>query len=390
MHSAAEDLQYERAARLRDRLTALRKINEKQQMEHGLDDEIDVLGLVVSPEGVCVQLFINRNGKILGRENFVLAEAEAASNSEILAAFISNYYSVSEFVPREVLLQCAPTDSGLLENWLSSKRGTKVKILVPERGVKKTLVELAVNNAAEYLRVRQNELRIQDEFNNLAARDLANILGLAELIRLECFDISHTQGSETVASMVVFREGLPDKKEYRRFKIEWTEGKSDDCLSIYEAVSRRFAKNWPRPDLLVIDGGKGQLSAACSALAAVGITDVQVVGLAKAEEELFLPEQSEPLLISRSSKALFLLQRIRDEAHRFAVGYHRQLRSKRNKLSLLDGIPGLGPKRKQAIWEQFKTIAAMKVASLDDFALIKGMSQYAATQIFQYFRDNEL
>ena len=390
MNDAAEAMLYERAARLRDRLAALRKINEKQQMEHGIDEDIDVLGLVVLPEGICVQLFVNRGGKILGRENFLLAEADGLANGEILSAFISNYYSDCESVPKELLLQSAPADESLLAEWLSAKRGTKVKITIPERGVKKTLVDLAITNAAEYLRVRQTELSVQDEFNSLAAHELAKILELPEIVRLECFDISHTQGSETVASMVVFREGMPEKKEYRRFKIDWSEGKPDDCLSMYEAVSRRFAKQWPRPDLLVIDGGKGQLSAANSALEDMKITDVLAIGLAKAEEEIFLINKSEPLVVSRNSKALFLLQRIRDEAHRFAVTYHRQLRAKRNKLSLLDGIPGLGQKRKQLLWEQFKTIAAMKNASLDDFVKVKGMSKYAAEQLYKFFRDNEI
>ncbi|MFA6075950.1 MAG: excinuclease ABC subunit UvrC [Negativicutes bacterium] len=390
MLSAAADLQFERAARIRDRLAALNKINEKQQAEHGIDEDFDVIGLVIAPEGTCVQLFVNRNGKILGRENFVLAETDGSSHAEILEAFISSYYSSCESLPKEILLTDKPVDSALLADWLTDKRGNKVRIVVPERGAKKALVDMAVNNAAEYLRVRQTELRIQDEFNSLAARELAKVLGLSEIIRLECFDISHTQGSETVASMVVFREGVPDKKEYRRFKIEWSEGKPDDFLSMYEAVSRRFAKKWARPDLLVIDGGKGQLSAAYSALEDVGITDVLAIGLAKAEEEVFVKNQSAPLVLSRSSKALFLLQRIRDEAHRFAVTYHRQLRTKRNKLSLLDGISGLGQKRKQAIWERFKTIAAMKSASVDDFLQIKGMSRFAAEQAYNFFRNNEV
>lgn len=390
MQAAAEQLYFERAARIRDRLSALNKINEKQQTEHGIYEDFDVIGLTVAPGGTCVQLFVNRSGKILGRENFLLAETAGNDVAEILSAFISNYYSDCEQIPKEILLQNKPEDALLLADWLSDKRGNKVTIAVPERGVKKTLVEMAINNAAEYLRVRQNQLCVQDEFNSLAARDLAEVLGLPELVRLECFDVSHTQGSETVASMVVFREGMPDKKEYRRFKIDWSEGKPDDFLSMYEAVSRRFSKNWPRPDLLVIDGGKGQLSAANAALDDVGVTDVLAIGLAKAEEEIFLSNQSEPLILPRSSKALFLLQRIRDEAHRVAVTYHRQLRAKRNKQSLLDGIPGFGQKRKQAVWEHFKTVAAMKAAAFEDIMQIKGMSRFAAEQLVKFFKDNEV
>ena len=390
MNEAAELLQFERAARMRDRLMALAKINEKQQSEHGIDEEIDVIGLAIMPEGTCVQLFVNRNGKLIGRENFVLAQTQDTSDGEILAAFIGSYYSDSEALPKEIIMQCMPPDAQLLADWLSDKRGNKVRLTMPERGVKRALLDMAVDNAREYLRVKVHELARRDEFTTQSARELAKYLGLPEIVRLECFDISHIQGSETVASMVVFREGVPDKKEYRRFKIEWSEGKPDDFLSMYEAVSRRFAKPWPRPDLLVIDGGKGQLNAALGVLDNMLVTDVLAIGLAKAEEEVFLPGQSEPLILPRNSKALFLLQRIRDEAHRFAVTYHRQLRAKRNKLSVLDDIPGIGKKRKQAIWEHFKTIAAMKRATVAEFMAVRGVSEYAANQIFAFFNQDKV
>ena len=259
--------------------------------------------------------------------------------------------------------------------------------MLPQRGVKRQLLELASDNAKKLLeeRLRKGSLSLKNDAQ--AAEELQQALGLEHsLERMDCFDISHTQGSETVASMVVFRNGSISKKDYRKYKIVSAEGKPDDFKSMQEVVYRRYKDYEDLPNLVVIDGGKGQLSSALEVIRGLGLADLPVVGLAKREEEIFIPHQSTSILLDRDSAALHLIQRIRDEAHRFAITFHRKLRGKRNLVSVLDHVEGIGPKRRQELWKAFKTLEAMKAASVEELAAVEGMNHAAAQTLYDFFR----
>ena len=296
-------------------------------------------------------------------------------------------------MPREVLLPLAiaEEEKALLESWLSEKKhGIKVQLLVPQRGTKRDIVAMAEGNAEKYLADEAARIKQADEKTMGAVRELGRYLGLKKMpYRMECFDISHIQGSETVASMVVFEGGLPKKSDYRRFKIQSTEGKPDDFLSMREVTTRRYVglPEEELPDLIVIDGGKGQLSSALEIIrGAGGHKDVPVVGLAKQFELVFMEGESEPVVLPRHSQALYLIERIRDEAHRFAITYHRKLRGKRNLVSVLDHIVGIGPKRRQALRSHFGTIARIREASVEELQQAPGMNRPAAEAVYHFFQ----
>ena len=275
----------------------------------------------------------------------------------------------------------------LIENWLAEKAQRKVVLLLPQRGVKKQLLELANTNAVKLLeeRLRKGNLSLTSDVQ--AAEELQHILGVEHsLARMDCFDISHTQGTETVASMVVFRNGSPSKKDYRKYKIVSAEGKPDDFKSMKEVVYRRYKDYEDLPSLVIIDGGKGQLSSALEVIRGLGLAELPVVSLAEREEEIFIPHQSKSIVLDRDSAALKLIQRIRDEAHRFAITYHRKLRSKRNLVSVLDHVEGIGPKRRQELWKAFKTLDAMKAATVEELADVEGMNYAAAQTLYDFFR----
>lgn len=391
MQAAAEGYHFELAARLRDQLMAVRKVAEKQNIVTGAGDQ-DVLGLARSEFGVCVQVFFIRSGKMIGREHFLLRGSEDENDADVLTAFMQQYYHRAAFIPREVLLpmEIGATEQELLERWLSEKkRKAQVHLLCPQRGTKRDIVVMAVSNAQKYLQDEAEKLKQANEQTLGAVRELGKYLGLKKLpYRMECFDISHIQGSETVASMVVFEGGLPKKSDYRRFKIQSTEGKPDDFLSMREVTTRRYVglPEEDLPDLIVIDGGKGQLSSALEIIRQeAGHQKVPVVGLAKQFELIFTEGASEPVVLPRHSQALYLIQRIRDEAHRFAITYHRKLRGKRNLVSVLDHVVGIGPKRRQALWSHFGTLAKMKDASIEDIASVPGMNLPAAEAVYNFF-----
>ena len=275
----------------------------------------------------------------------------------------------------------------LIEMWLAERAERRVELLQPQRGVKRELLKLATDNAVKLLdeRLRKGSLSLKND--EQAAEELQRALGMTQpLERMDCFDISHTQGSETVASMVVFRNGSISKKDYRKYKIVSAEGKPDDFKSMQEVVYRRYKDYEDLPSLVVIDGGKGQLSSALEVLHGLGLDDLHVVGLAKREEEIFKPHQSESILLDRDSAALHLIQRIRDEAHRFAITYHRKLRGKRNLVSVLDHVEGIGPKRRQELWKAFKTLDAMRAASVEELAQVESMNHAAAQTLYDFFR----
>ena len=388
MQQAAEEYAFEEAARLRDQLQAVERLNESQKAVTNNGGDMDIIGFAQDMTGNCLQIFFVRKGKLIGRDNFFLQDGGEAPQ-EVLTAFIKQYYNEATFIPREIVLPQLPQaeEQQLIELWLREKAERKVELLTPQRGVKRELLQLANDNALKLLqeRLRKGSLSLKND--EQAAEELQQALGLAHsLERMDCFDISHTQGSETVASMVVFRNGSISKKDYRKYKIVSAEGKPDDFKSMQEVVYRRYKDYEDLPNLVVIDGGKGQLSSALEVIRGLGLADLPVVGLAKREEEIFIPHQSTSILLDRDSAALHLIQRIRDEAHRFAITFHRKLRGKRNLVSVLDHVEGIGPKRRQALWKAFKTLDAMKAASVEELAAVDGMNSTAALAVYDFFR----
>lgn len=388
MQQAAEEYAFEEAARLRDQLQAVERLNESQKAVTNNGGDMDIIGFAQDMTGNCLQIFFVRKGKLIGRDNFFLQDGGEAPQ-EVLTAFIKQYYNEATFIPREIVLPQLPQveEQQLIELWLREKAERKVELLTPQRGVKRELLQLANDNALKLLqeRLRKGSLSLKND--EQAAEELQQALGLAHsLERMDCFDISHTQGSETVASMVVFRNGSISKKDYRKYKIVSAEGKPDDFKSMQEVVYRRYKDYEDLPNLVVIDGGKGQLSSALEVIRGLGLADLPVVGLAKREEEIFIPHQSTSILLNRDSAALHLIQRIRDEAHRFAITFHRKLRGKRNLVSVLDHVEGIGPKRRQALWKAFKTLDAMKAASVEELASVDGMNSTAAQALYDFFR----
>lgn len=388
MQAAADNYAFEEAARVRDQLQAVQRLGESQKAVTNSSGDMDVLGLGQDVTGLCVQIFFVRKGKLVGRDNFFLADGGDAMD-EVVAAFVKQYYNDATYIPHELVLPHLPQteEKQLIEAWLTQRAGRRVELLVPQRGVKRELLALANDNAVKLLaeRLRKGSLSLKND--EQAAEELQQALGLTHpLERMDCFDISHTQGSETVASMVVFRNGSVSKKDYRKYKIASAEGKPDDFKSMQEVVYRRYKDYEDLPSLVVIDGGKGQLSSALEVIRGLGLADLPVVGLAKREEEIFKPHTSESILLDRDSAALHLIQRIRDEAHRFAITFHRKLRGKRNLVSVLDHVEGIGPKRRQELWKSFKTLDAMRAASVEELAAVEGMNRAAAQTLYDFFR----
>lgn len=388
MQEAAENYAFEEAARLRNQLQAVQRLNEQQKAVTNNGGDMDVIGYGQDITGSCIQIFFVRKGKLIGRDNFFLHN-DGDSAVEVLSAFIKQYYNEATFIPKEIVLPFTleDEDKGTVEAWLTERSSRKVELVVPQRGVKKELLKLANDNAVKLLeeRLRKGSLSLKNDVE--AAEELQQVLGIDHALeRMDCFDISHTQGTETVASMVVFRNGSISKKDYRKYKIVSAEGKPDDFKSMQEVVYRRYKDYEDLPSLVVIDGGKGQLSSALEVIRGLGLHDLPVVGLAERNEEIFLPHQSKSIMLDRDSAALHLIQRIRDEAHRFAITFHRKLRTKRNLVSVLDHVDGIGPKRRQALWKAFKTIDAMKAASVEELAAVDGMNSAAAQTLYDFFR----
>ena len=385
MAAAAEALNFELAAKFRDVLLAVRKISEKQKIVTDSGD-LDAIGLARLNAEVCAQIFFVRDGKVTGRESFLLNGAADESDSQTVAEFIKQYYSEAHLSAEEILLpvELADEDLKILSEWLG------VKISAPKRGVKFSLVEMAAENALRFLKERAERSELQTAQTIGAVADLQKFLQLPKLPRrMECFDISHFQGMETVASMVVFENGAPDKKSYRRYKIRSTEGKPDDFLSMREVTERRYGKisEDELPDLIVIDGGIGQLNSALEIIRQFH-KNVPVVGLAKQFELIFVECESEPVELPRGSQALYLMQRIRDEAHRFAITYHRKLRRARNLQSALDGVAGIGAKRRAELFKKFGTLQKIKAATLDELLEVPGMNRAAAESLLKFFALN--
>jgi len=394
MQQAADAWNFERAAEVRDRITAVKHVLERQKVVSPNGTNADIVAVAQGAGGDAgVQVGFLRNGKILGSEFFPMRAMVEDTPVEILTGFVSQFYLDAAVVPPIIMLQYKMPDSEIMiiEEWLRTKRGGKVELTVPQRGDKRGLVEMVAKSAIDNL--EQSRLKfLSDEMRTTAAlTDLADALDLPRMPRrIECFDISNIQGTNPVASMVVFEDGKPAKREYRRFAIKTVVG-SNDFAMMHEVVRRRFRRaseadeekegKWTTlPDLVIVDGGKGQLSSAIEALQEVGMS-VPICGLAKENEEIFLPGQPISILLPRDSEALYLVQRIRDEAHRFAVTFHRERRSKSSFKSSLDDIPGVGPKRKKALLKHFGSVKAIREATVEDVAAVEGIGSAVALQI---------
>jgi len=403
IREAAEALHFERAARVRDRLLALRQVTERQKIVTTAALNQDVIALARDENNACVEVFFVRNGKLLGREYFVMEGGAGADDNEIMTAFLQQFYANAATIPPEILLPAQVAEAAVLQDWLRTQRGDVVYLNVPHEGAARELLDLAATNATETLTMLKAQWEADKHRNELALQELQTALGLPRApVRIECYDISTTQGVEVVGSMVVFEHGVAKKSDYRRFKIKTVTGQ-DDFASMREVLMRRFdrwrrvssgelkgtrgSQGWGKlPDLVVVDGGKGQLGVAVEVLQAFELQDqVPVVGLAKRHEELFKPGESHSLVLEPTDPAILLLRRIRDEAHRFAITYHRQRRQKRGLASQLDEIPGIGPVKRRGLLSHFGSLAAIQSASIEELTQVRGISTTLATVIQQYF-----
>ena len=430
MREAADELNFERAATLRDQLAAVERVTEQQITADTVDSELDAFGIAVDGDEAVVQVLFIRGQKMTGSDSFSLAGVQDEPLEQVLAAFLRQYYEGALQIPRLVLIPHEIEQLELLSGWLAEKRGGAVEIRHPQRGDKRRLTEMAAENAREALEMQRVRWLADHDRTNAALGELGEALSLpAPPNRIECYDISHNQGDSTVASMVVFLDGRPATREYRRFRIKSIEG-PDDFASMAEVMRRRFRRlgelrkeeraegfelpaeldapddaapddaeptqteieeseseqsaeqGWGAvPDLVIVDGGRGQVSAAHDVMRNLAVDDIPLAGLAKREELLFLVDTAEPIRLDRRSQGMYLVQRIRDEAHRFAISYHRRLRQQRASRSPLDRIPGIGPSRKKALLRKFGSLQAIRQASADEIAATPGLTRRVAEQI---------
>jgi excinuclease ABC subunit C len=394
MEICAEKQQFERAAKFRDSYFNIKQSMERQKViDENLTSNQDLIGFIEDELRFVAVLMEIRDGRMLDKKNFELSKNETDSINEAILSFIKNYYllKTSDF-PKEVLIpvEADEKEIELIEQWLSQKRGTKVTVTMPKLGKKKELTELAQKNASAYLaELKLKDLtQIQADWNEVGSYIKEKLLMKTFPHRVECFDISHSQGTNTVASMVVFVDGKPSKKDYRKFKIKSTEGKPDDFLSMKEVISRRYKDKENMPDLIIVDGGKGQLSSACNILKELDIKGQAICGLAKRLEEVFLPKKSIPIIFPSTSSALYFFQRIRDEAHRFAITFHRSLREKNALVSMLDEVKYIGKERKKVLYEKFKDIGRIKKAKKKDLEELLG--QKAAKSLWDKLHHNSV
>jgi excinuclease ABC subunit C len=400
MTAAAERQEYEQAAKLRDQLAAARRAMETQEMVLAQPEDLDVIGMAEDDLEAAFQVFYVRGGRVLGRRGWVVDRVEDLDRAELVASFVRQLYMERQEVPARVLVPTIPDGNDVLQAWLAARRGTNVAISVPERGSKRQLMETVTRNAAEAF--HRHKLKRASDFGarSRALAELADQLGMPQApLRIECYDISNLGPTDTVGSMVVFEDGLPKRADYRRFAIGGVPGQ-DDFASMEEMLRRRFSRlleerdkgatrkrrfAYP-PSLVVIDGGKGQLGVCSKVLAECGL-DIPHVGLAKRLEEVYVPGRPEPLMIPRGSEALFVLQHIRDEAHRFAITYHRQKRAKRALASPLDDVPGVGPTRKKALLKRFGSLTQLRQATPDEIAATAGIGPELARAVYQHLHD---
>ena len=392
MLKASEEMRFEKAAALRDQLKAIQNIIERQRIVFATDYiDSDVLAMARTDGEACVQVFFIRGGKLIGREYFILEGTEDAADNEVMEQFITQFYTEAANIPEQVMLPHQLEEARIISQWLRSKRGgEKVEFFVPNEGQPRDLVQMATENATETLQALRQQWQADTHKQETALSELQEALKLPEPPnRIECYDISNTQGTAIVGAMVVFTQGVPDKKLYRRFNIESVVGAPDDFASMEETLTRRF-RRWKSaqetadqpgakkdasfsflPDLIIIDGGKGQLGRAVKVLEKFELQDkVPVVGLAKQQEEIFFPHKSDSVMLPRHSQGLYLVQRIRDEAHRFGITAHRKKRQKLGMASQLDAIPGIGPSRRKALLKHFGSVDKIRGASIEELKAV--------------------
>jgi excinuclease ABC subunit C len=386
METAAGEEKFERAAILRDQIQALNKVRESQKIISIDQEDQDLLGLARQGSEACVQVFFVRKGRLLGRESFFFDRLLAASDGEVLSAFIRQFYAKNVAPPRELLLSTEVPEAELTAEWLAQRRGGRVELLVPQRGRKRELVGMAEENAALAL---QTHLLSRDSRRQVVMEDLQRSLGLPGLPhRIEGFDISNIQGQEAVGSMVVWEAGTMKKDDYKRFRIRTVPG-ADDYAMMAEVLRRRYGKaleeGTPLPDLVLLDGGRGQLNVGLRVLEELGLDFVPIASLAKREEEVYQPESLQPLSLDPASPALHALQKIRDEAHRFAITYHKKLRQKRTLTSVLDQIPGVGPTLRTSLLRSLGSARKVREASVAELAAVPKITPKLAQRIYEFF-----
>jgi excinuclease ABC subunit C len=390
MRTSAQELQFEKAALLRDQIYAIEKVIEGQKIAIMAKGEQDVIALAQDGEQAYVEIFFIRDNKVIGRNHFVMEGIHDESPSQVMTSFVKQYYASTSYIPPLILLQSPVEEMPMLINWLKERRRDNVKLRVPQRGVKKQLVDMVAENATKGLQLSKAK-QVYPESITSGLQELKDRLHLPRIpLRIECYDISDIQGTLAVGSMVVLEKGLPKPAHYRRFRIKTVVG-ADDCAMIQETLRRRFKRgifgegSWAIiPDLVLIDGGKGHLASALEVRQELGIDSIPMASLAKENEDVFIPDQSSPVDIPKDSHALHLLQRARDEAHRFAISYHQKLRRKEGITSTLDGIPGIGPKRKKALMRKFASIEAIEGASLEELSQTKGITLTLAKRLKEY------
>ncbi|MEP7216496.1 MAG: excinuclease ABC subunit UvrC [Anaerolineaceae bacterium] len=411
MEDASERMEFERAAMLRDQLRSIERTVERQMISTTKNEDIDIFGMSRHGDQACMQVFFVRGTQMIGRDNFVVEGTTDESDGAVLSNFLLQYYESAQYIPKLVAVPMDPDERETIEELLSEKRGSLVEVRVPERGEKKRLVELAAENAKEALDMMRVRWLADADKTQQALDQLREELSLPEVPRrIECYDNSNIQGTSPVSSMVVFIDGKPANNHYRRFKVKTVVG-ADDFATMAEIMRRRFKRvevvlpteprmgsednatgtvpversapedAWDLPDLVIIDGGKGQLAAAAQAMREMGVHHIPVVGLAKRFEELFVPDEDDPIVLPRGSEALYMVQRLRDEAHRFAITFHRQVRAKSSIQSALDTIAGIGPKRKKALLKKFGSVKTIREADVDEIASTLGFTRALAEKV---------
>ena len=401
MNYHSERMEYEKAGEIKELISSVRKVAEKQKMAKVDGDDRDVIAVAKEGDDAVAAVFFIRNGKLLGRDHFFLKVGEDTEESLILSSFVKQFYSGTPFIPKEIMLQYNPEDSELMENWLSSLKGSRVRFIVPKKGVKEKLVELAMENAAMVITKDRERLKREYLKTTGAARELADLIGVPSADRIEAFDISNISGTDSVGSMIVYEKGRPLKNDYRKFKIKWVSG-PDDYASMEEVLTRRFRHGLSEreneeqdengsftrfPDLLMMDGGKGQVNVALKVLKDLNL-DIPVCGMVKDDNHntrgLYYNNREIP--IDKHSEPFKLITRIQDEAHRFAIEYHRKLRSKGQVRSILDDIEGIGPARRKALLRAFGSVENIREAGLEELKAVDTMNEASAINVYNFFR----
>ena len=385
MQQAAEEMEFEKAIEYRELLGSVKKIAQKQKITNSDMEDKDVIAMAKDREDAVVQVFFIRDGRLIGRDHFCLHIAADDKKEEILAAFVKQFYAGTPYIPREIMMQYEIGEAEVIESWLSERKGQKVHICVPKKGEKEKLVELAQKNAKMVLDQDKERIRREEGRTIGARKEIAGLLNLPEISRVEAYDISNISGFQTVGSMVVFEKGKPKRSDYRKFRIRGVQG-ADDYASMEEMLTRRLSHYETYPDLIMMDGGRGQVNIALKVMDAVGV-HVPVCGMVKDDHHrtrgIYFNNVEIP--IDRDSEGFRLVTRIQDEAHRFAIEYHRSLRSKEQVHSVLDDIKGIGPARRRALMKAFQTLDDLKAASEEELAQVEGMNSLSARQVYEFF-----